>query len=151
PKLGIAWRPASAVEIYANASRSVEFPGFGELVQSPLAGFVPLDPQRAWTMEIGTRGSIGIARWDVSLYRADLWGEMLQFTTAPGIPAATFNAGRTRHQGVEAGLDLRLSPWAMLRQVYLFSDFRFRDDGQYGDNRLPVVPQHLWRGEMRLG
>lgn len=151
PKLGLVWRPAATVELYANLNRSVEFPGFGELVQAPLAGFVPLDPQRAWTAEIGSRGSFGIARWDISLYRADLRGEMLQFTTAPGIPAATFNAGRTRHQGIEAGLDLSLTPWATFRQVYLYSDFAFRGDAQYGNNRLPVVPRHLWRGELRLG
>jgi iron complex outermembrane receptor protein len=67
------------------------------------------------------------------------------------IPAATFNAGRTRHQGIEAGLDLMLAPWAVLRQVYQYNDFRFRGDAQFGDNRLPVVPRHVYRGEIRLG
>jgi iron complex outermembrane receptor protein len=38
-----------------------------------------------------------------------------------------------------------------LRQVYQYSDFRFRDDAQYGGNRLPVVPQHVYRAELRLG
>ncbi|MEN3746288.1 TonB-dependent receptor [Sphingomonas sp. HF-S3] len=151
PKIGLSWRPSTDVEFYANYNRSVEFPGFGELVQSGVLQFVPLDPQRAWTIEAGTRGGSGIARWDVSVYRADLRGEMLQFTTAPTIPAATFNADHTRHQGVEASLDLALTPWARLRQVYLYSDFRFRGDADYGDNRLPVVPEHLWRGELRLG
>src|SRR3546814_4658717 len=66
-------------------------------------------------------------------------------------PAATFNAGRTRHQGIEAGLDLKLTPWASLRQVYQYSDFRFRDDAQFGDNRLPVVPRHFYRAELKLG
>jgi iron complex outermembrane receptor protein len=69
----------------------------------------------------------------------------------PDIPASTFNAGRTRHQGVETGLDLDLRRWARLRQVYQFNDFRFRDDAQYGDNRLPVIPKHLYRAELRLG
>lgn len=151
PKLGLSWTPLAGAEVYANYSRSVEFPGFGELVQAPLAGFVPLDPQRAWTIEIGTRGARGIARWDLSLYRADLTGEMLQFAIAENIPAATFNADRTRHQGFEASLALALTPWATLRQVYLYSDFRFRGDAQYRDNRLPIVPEHLWRGELRLG
>jgi iron complex outermembrane receptor protein len=77
---------------------------------------------------------------------------MLQYSVVAGlIPAATFNADRTRYQGVEAGLDLSLTPWAMLRQAYQFSDFRFRDDPQFGDNRLPVVPRHFYRAELRLG
>src|SRR5690606_15236278 len=105
--------------IYANYSRSAEIPGFGELAQAqPVPGFVPLAAQTAWTAEVGTRGRIGVARWDVSLYRADLEHELLQYSVMPGtIPAATFNAGRTRHQGIEAGLDLELAPWARLRQA----------------------------------
>jgi len=91
-------------------------------------------------------------RFDLSYYRADLDGELLQYNIAPPtIPAATFNAGRTRHQGVELGLDLDLAAWARLRQVYMWSDFRFRGDAQFGDNRLPVVPEHLYRTELRLG
>jgi iron complex outermembrane receptor protein len=155
PKFGLLFEPAQAVQFYANYSRSVELPGFIELGQVPaggVPGFAPLDTQRAWTAEIGTRGTLGIAHWDVSLYRADLKGELLQYSVQVGvIPAATFNANRTRHQGVEVGLDLTPAPWATLRQVYQYSDFRFRDDAQFGNNRLPVVPRHFYRGELKLG
>lgn len=155
PKFGLLFEPAQTVQFYANYSRSVELPGFIELGQAPAGGapgFTPLDTQRAWTAEIGARGTLGIAHWDVSLYRADLKGEMLQYSVQVGvIPAATFNAGRTRHQGVEAGLDLTLARWASLRQVYQYSDFRFRDDVQFGNNRLPVVPRHFYRAELKLG
>jgi iron complex outermembrane receptor protein len=155
PKLGLLYEQSQSVQFYANYSRSVEMPGFGELSQAPAGGapgFTPVGLQRAWTAEIGTRGRSGIAAWDISLYRADIEGEMLQYSVVAGlIPAATFNADRTRHQGVEAGLDLSLTPWAMLRQAYQFSDFRFRDDPQFGDNRLPVVPRHFYRAELRLG
>lgn len=159
PKLGLIWSPTGDdVQVFANFSRSIELPGYSELAQTQvggLTGFVDLDPQHAWTAEIGTRGRIGIATWDVALYRADIRGEMLQYTPdatmVPPIPAATFNAGRTRHQGVEAGLTLDLARFARLRQVYQFNDFRFRDDPVYGDNRLPVIPRHVYRAELRLG
>ncbi|APL94667.1 TonB-dependent receptor [Sphingobium indicum] len=155
PKFGLLFEPAQAVQFYANYSRSAELPGFIELGQAPAGGapgFTPLATQRAWTVEVGTRGTLGIAHWDVSLYRADLKGELLQYNVVAGLyPAATFNAGRTRHQGIEAGLDLKLTPWASLRQVYQYSDFRFRDDAQFGDNRLPVVPRHFYRAELKLG
>jgi iron complex outermembrane receptor protein len=149
PRFGLIWEPREAVQLYANYSRSHEMPGFIELAQ--VAAFVPLATQSAWTAEVGARGRIGIARFDVSLYRATLKGELLQFTVGPDIPASTFNADRTRHQGVEANLDLDLTPWARLRQVYQYSDFRFRNDAQYGNNRLPVAPKHLYRAELRLG
>jgi len=155
PKFGVLWQARGKIQVYANYSRSVELPGFIELTQSQtLPGFVNLDPQRAWTAEVGTRGSIGIARWDVSIYRATVHGELLQFLVNPAdpsIPASTFNARRTRHQGIEAGLDLHLSSWARLRQVYQYNDFRFRGDARYGDNRLPVIPKHQYRAELRLG
>lgn len=150
PKLGLLFEPSDRVQLYANLSRSHELPGFIELAQ--ISSFVPLAAQRGWTAEIGGRGRIGPLRFDLSFYRADLDGELLQYSVAPPtIPASTFNAGRTRHQGVELGLDLDLAAWARLRQVYQYSDFRFRGDAQFGDNRLPVIPEHLYRAELRLG
>lgn len=149
PKLGLLFEPADAVQLYANLSRSHELPGFIELAQ--LSQFVPLDAQRGWTAEFGGRGRIGPLRFDLSVYRADLDGELLQYDIGVGIPASTFNAGRTRHQGVELGLDLDLAAWARLRQVWQRNDFRFRDDPQFGDNRLPVIPEQLYRAELRLG
>lgn len=151
PRFGAVWILAAGVQVYANYSRSAEFPTFVELAQQ--AAFVPVRPQRAWTAEIGTRGRLGTLEWDISLYRANLTGEMLQYTPDAnvGIPAATFNAGRTRHQGVEAGLSWQPAGWLRLRQIWQYSDFRFRGDVQFADNRLPVVPRHVLRSEVRLG
>ena len=149
PKFGIIYEATPDIQFYANYSRSAEFPGFIELAQ--ISSFVPIDAQTAWTAEIGTRGTVGIASWDVSLYRSEIDGELLQFTVAQDIPASTFNAGETLHQGIEAGLTLKPLPWLHIRQVYQYSDFRFRDDAQYGNNRLPVVPRHVYRGEIRFG
>lgn len=154
PKFGPLYEPGGAMQVYANYSRSLELPGYIELSQTPasgLPGFVDIDAQKAWTAEVGTRGRLGIMSWDVSLYRADLRGELLQYAVSPNIPASTFNARKTRHQGIEAGLTLEFTPWAQLRQSYQFNDFRFRNDVQFGDNRLPVIPRHQYRADLRLG
>lgn len=149
PKLGVLWQPVAGVEVYANYNRSVEFPTFVELAQK--ADFVPVKPQKAWTAEAGTRGHLGQVSWDVTYYRATLKGEMLQYTVSTDIPASTFNANRTLHQGVEAGLSWQATDWLRLREVWQWSDFRFRGDAVYGDNRLPVVPAHVVRSELRFG
>ena len=149
PKFGVLFEPAAGMQIYANYSRSVEFPGFNELGQ--IASFVALDPQRAWTGEIGTRGRTGPVSWDVTYYRSDIKGELLQFNVGPTVPASTFNAGRTRHEGLETALQIDIADWLRLRQVYTWSNFRFRNDAAYGDNRLPVVPKHAYRAEARIG
>lgn len=149
PRFGVVWDAGPDVQLFANVSRSAEFPTMIELAQ--VAAFVPVREQRAWTVEIGTRGRAGPVDWDVSLYRARLDGEMLQFSVGPDIPASTFNAGRTLHQGIEAALSVQPSDWLRLRQVWQYSDFRFRGDAQFGGNRLPVVPRHVLRSELRLG
>ncbi|TWH85312.1 iron complex outermembrane receptor protein [Novosphingobium taihuense] len=151
PRFGALWRPAPDVQVYANYSRSAEFPTFVELAQQ--AAFVPVRPQRAWTAEVGTRGRIGSLHWDISAYRADLRGEMLQYTPDAnvGIPAATFNASKTLHQGIEAGLAWEPVDWLRLRQIWQYSDFRFQDDVQFANNHLPVVPRHVLRSEVRIG
>jgi len=150
PRIGLLWQAPDGAQVFANLTRSVEPPNFGAL--SPTAsGFTPLRPQAAWTGEIGTRGRRGALTWDVAVYRAELRGELLNYTVDParGVPASTFNARRTVHQGIEAGLDWRIAPALRLRQTYAWSDFRFEGDVQYGDRRLPVVPEHLYRAELR--
>jgi len=154
PKFGVLFEPSERVQFYANYSRSAEFPGFGEIFQtvSGTSAFIgTIGAQTAWTAEAGTRGTAGIASWDVSLYRSRIEGELLQYDVGPDIPASTFNAGKTIHQGIEAALSLQLSPWARLRQIWQYSDFRFDGDPVFGNNRLPVVPRHVYRTELRLG
>jgi iron complex outermembrane receptor protein len=41
--------------------------------------------------------------------------------------------------------------WLRLRQTWLYSDFRFRNDAVFANNRLPVVPRHALRSEVRIG
>lgn len=149
PRFGVLWQARPDVQVYANFSRSAELPTFVELAQ--VAAFVPLRAQRAWTAEVGTRGKAGAVSWDVSYYRAAVRGEMLQFTVRPDVPASTFNAESTLHQGIEAALTIEPASWLRLRQAWLWSDFRFRDDREFGDNRLPVVPRHVLRAEVRFG
>jgi iron complex outermembrane receptor protein len=150
PRMGLLWEAGDGAQVYANLTRSVEPPNFSAL--SPTTGgFTPLKPQEAWTGEVGTRGRRGALAWDITAYRAVLDNELLTYVVNPtqGIPASTFNAGRTIHQGLEAGLDWTAAPGLRLRQTYTWSDFRFRNDVQYGDHRLPVVPEHLYRAELR--
>lgn len=148
PKFGALYQVTPDIQLYTNYSRSAEFPGMGEVAQ--IASFVPIEAQTAWTFEVGSRGRAGIAEWDVSLYSADIEGEFLQFTVGPDIPASTFNADETTHAGIEAGLSLDFTDWLTLRQVYQYSDFKFEGDAQYGDNSLPVVPEHVYRAELRF-
>ncbi|MDQ1152932.1 TonB-dependent receptor domain-containing protein [Brevundimonas sp. SORGH_AS_0993] len=150
PRAGLLWEGEDGAQVFANVTRSIEPPNFSAL--SPSAGgYQPLVPQEAVTWEIGTRGRRATVTWDLVAYRADLEHELLNFAVnaALGVPAATFNAGPTVHQGIEAGLDWRIAPQWRLRQTYALSDFHFDGDKVYGDADLPVVPPHLYRAELR--
>lgn len=148
PRVGLLWEAPDGAQLFANLTRSVEPPNFGALSPSG-AGFSPVEAQEAWTAEAGARGRRGALTWDVTLYRAELDRELLMFSVDNDHPASTFNADETVHQGLEAALDWRLATGWRLRQTYAWSDFRFDGDAQYGDNRLPIVPEHLYRAELR--
>jgi iron complex outermembrane receptor protein len=149
PRLGLLFQVDADSQLFANLTKSVEPPNFGAFSPTAAAGFAPVVPQTAWTGEVGARGRKGALAWDVALYRAKLKHELLSFTIDPDHPAATFNADKTLHQGIEAGLDWRITPRLRLRQTYAWSDFHFEGDAQYGDATLPVVPEHLYRAELK--
>lgn len=152
PRIGLLWEAGGGQQVFANVTRSVEPPHFSALVQTPFPEFVPVDAQEAWTIEAGTRGRRGPLAWDVAVYRMAVKNELLTFLPGPDIPAATFNAGDTIHQGIEAGLDW--TAWRgenhvlKLHQTYAWSDFRFDGDARYGDGRMPVMPEHHYHAEL---
>jgi iron complex outermembrane receptor protein len=151
PRVGVLWQANRELQFFANVSRASEPPAFSELNPSVAPGFANLEPQKSWTVEIGSRGRFGERlAWDVSLYRAWLQDE-LQLVLVPGFGAAPIaaNIPRSIHQGVELGLAGRIVEGLTGRLAYTFSDFRFDGDPIYGNNQLPGAPRHYIRAEMR--
>jgi iron complex outermembrane receptor protein len=148
PRVGLLWQDEAGDQVFANLTRSVEPPNFSSMTPTN-TGFTPVRAQKAWTGEIGTRGRKGPFTYDLTLYRAQLKDEMLQYAVTSSIPASTFNADKTVHQGIEAALDWAVAPRWRLRQTWTLSDFRFKNDIQFHDNRLPIVPKSFYRAEAR--
>lgn len=156
PKIGLMWQPSPDIQVFGDVARSRDVPDFIDLTQtSALATtFVPLEAQRAWTWEIGSRGRSGRFAWDVTLYRSEIRDALVNFSVDPGLglPAATFNAPRSRQNGVEAavsfealrdlvGIGDRLS----LTQIWTHADFRFVRDPSFGNNRIAGLPPDVLR------
>lgn len=164
PKLGLLYTLAEHAQLFANISRSFEPPIFSDLNQNSTVGtcagtgaggFADLDAQKAWTAELGTRGTQGRWAWDLSVYRAEIRDEVLQQACSP-TTAIQFNADDTLHQGVEAGLAYQLfkdvaaiGDTLTLQQTYNYADFRFDGDPQFGSNRLAGQPRHYYTAELR--
>lgn len=148
PKVGLIYSPDVETQVYANISRSFEAPPFGELVVSP--NFPMADVQRATTYEVGFRKHTKQMEWDVSIYQANIRGELLSLTNAQGVDLGTVNADRTIHRGVELGATLPITNSIRWRTNYLYNDFRFDDDARYGNNQLAGIPPQLLRSELKF-
>ncbi|WP_083253518.1 TonB-dependent receptor domain-containing protein [Pandoraea sp. ISTKB] len=154
PKIGLIWEPRKDIQAFIDVTRSADVPDFTDLSQTfgATSRFVPLASQHAWTIEAGTRGKLDRVAWDVTAYRSLVRDQLLQYTTNPDVPASTFNANKTVLQGLEVGASVDLLKNVVatgdritLSQIWNYSDFRFRDDPQYGNNRIAGVPTQVLR------
>jgi iron complex outermembrane receptor protein len=156
PKAGVMWMPTPNIQVFADFTGSRDVPDFSDLTPTiaSQARFVPLAAQQAWTGEIGTRGRWDRFTWDFTAYRSQLHNELLQFTTNTNIPATTFNAPNTLHQGIEfaGSIDLLRDIFGpgsddvlTLSQVWTWNQFFFVNDPQYGNNRIAGIPEHVLR------
>jgi len=161
PKLGLLYELTDHDQLYANVSRSWQPPSFDDLVDfdsgpNTSQTLTPLQPQRSWTAEVGTRGEAGRWEWDLSLYHGWVHDELLdQYNPANDAEVGGVNIANSYNQGVEAGLNLRLLDSLLvkedkthagdrltLRQDYTLSDLHFDHDPVYGNHRIAGVPVH---------
>ena len=151
------WNLDERRQVYANINQANEAPGITDITTSGLSNFQQLEVQESTTVEIGTRGQNATLSWDVSLYRSEIDNELIDFDL--GGFSFTDNAeGDTIHQGIEAGLDW--SPKIALfsnndinftwRHVLTVNDFRFKNDTQFGNNKLAGVPDFVYLTELNL-
>ncbi|ROL70910.1 TonB-dependent receptor [Pseudomonas protegens] len=169
PRLGLRYQLNPDLQLFANLSRSVEAPHPWSLIYSSNLRFpagsgvatgaqrdpIELRNQTATTLELGGRGDSSLGEWSLAWYYAQVRHELLSVLPDPSATTPyELNASPTVHQGVEASLQSEL--WSQpgvgrlsLRQAYTFSDFHYRDDSRFGDNRLPGLPMHYYQGELR--
>jgi len=147
PKIGMRYLIGENAQLFANVSRSLEPPSFGELTGGP--GVTQVDEQKATTAELGVRVQRDALSLDAALYRARVQGELLALTDGNGNPQGTVNADRTIHQGLELGLGWNVAPQWLLSANYLWNDFRFDHDAVYGDNELAGLPPQQLRASLR--
>lgn len=148
PKLGVLHHLTASLDVYANVSASYEPPSFSETT----AGATFNQAQRAKTYELGARAATFFKgaqlSYDVSVYRAQLRNELLALTQN-GTQTLTVNADKTVHQGVEAGLLAEAEQWRG-QASYLYNDFKFQRDAQFGNHRIAGLPDQVLSAEFAL-
>lgn len=152
PKTGLLWQATAHVQVYGNLSRAFEPPTFSET--SPMRA---LQAQESGTLELGTRGSAGDIRWDISTYYSRLNNEFVSYQLDPLVPglSAILNADDTVHQGLELGLagPFAKGMWAPgdalnWQLAYTFGRFRFNEDRVYGNAAIPGIPEQYVRAKL---
>ena len=165
PKVGMLYAiPKLQGQVYGNVSRSFEPPLLLELNSLTVPGFINLAGQDAWQFELGFRGRSGAIGWDVAAYDVELKNEILNINVQP-FPGAPFtvptyrNAPRTRHYGLETGLEYNVQGGVFLRGEqqdetrlrlgYTFARYRFSDDPDFEGNDIPGAPEHHLQAEVQ--
>ncbi|WP_411567457.1 TonB-dependent receptor family protein [Pseudomonas veronii] len=161
PRIGLRYYIAPDVQLFANASRSIDPPSSwsssGSGVTSNYAK--PLVPQAANTVEFGIKGKSGIFDGSLAFYKSWVKNELLNVEVIPATNTSaavvsTSNATPTIHQGIEAGLSTRLWEGAngdslTWRQAYTLNDFHYDNDPLFKKNELPGLPKHIYQGELQ--
>ncbi|MBK5003194.1 TonB-dependent receptor [Pseudomonas sp. S31] len=161
PRIGLRYYIAPDVQLFANASRTIDPPSSwsssGSGVTSNYAK--PLVPQAANTVEFGIKGKAGIFDGSLALYKSWVKNELLNVEVLPATSTSaavvsTSNASPTIHQGIEAGLTTRLWQGAngdslTWRQAYTLNDFHYENDPLFSKNELPGLPKHIYQGELQ--
>ncbi len=164
PKVGMLYEITDGSQAFINFSRSWQPPSFDNMVDFGDGGpdvslvYTPLQPQHAWTIELGTRGQAGRFDWDLALYQSWVRKELQNLFDASGQDRGDVNVAKSYHQGIEAGLGVEL--WNSkkekddsghrftLKQTYTLNDFHFEDDPVYGNNRLAAIPIHVYEADL---
>jgi iron complex outermembrane receptor protein len=166
PKIGLIYEIDTNSQAFLNFSKNWQPPSFDNMVEfeegtNASLSFSRLNPQEAWTAEIGTRGEHGRFDWDLALYRSWIRNELLDINGTNDVDLGDINLSRSYHQGIEAGLGVKLleelfvqkkgslpGDELTLNQTYTLNDFHFSGDPVDGDNRIAGIPIHLYEAEL---
>lgn len=158
PAFGITRALTRRITAFANASTSFQTPTTTELINAPAPDGAPccapglnaLRPEHAVSFEAGARGRLHERlAFDAAIYRMKIRNTIVPYQMANGAGRNFFrNAGRTRHQGLEASAAVDVSRPVRLFVSYTYSDFIFENDGAdtlaHEGNHLPgVAPHHV--------
>ena len=163
PKVGLLYELNDQSQAFINFSRSFQPPSFDNMVNFDNGAgaslvYSPLQAQKSWTLEIGTRGGYGRLDWELSLYHSRLRDELQNLYDAQGNDRGDVNVARSYHQGIEVSLGVEV--WnsksekdeagqrLTLNQTYTLNNFHFDNDPVYGNNRIGGVPIQLYEMDL---
>lgn len=151
------WLPAGSLKyaltdawnVYLSAGRSFETPTINELSyrsdnQSGLN--FGLKPSTNDTVEIGSKTRIGNGLFTAALFQTNTDNEIVVDSSSGGRTSYK-NAGKTRRQGMELGLDQQFGESWRLKAAWTWLNATYRtnvcDDASCNGNRIPGIARNM--------
>ncbi|HHS9992665.1 tonB-dependent receptor yncD [Klebsiella pneumoniae] len=151
------WLPAGSLKyaltdawnVYLSAGRGFETPTINELSyrsdnQSGLN--FGLKPSTNDTVEIGSKTRIGNGLFTAALFQTNTDNEIVVDSSSGGRTSYK-NAGKTRRQGMELGLDQQFGESWRLKAAWTWLDATYRtnvcDDASRNGNRIPGIARNM--------
>ena len=151
------WLPAGSLKyaltdawnVYLSAGRGFETPTINELSyrsdnQSGLN--FGLKPSTTDTVEIGSKTRIGNGLFTAALFQTNTDNEIVVDSSSGGRTSYK-NAGKTRRQGMELGLDQQFGESWRLKAAWTWLDATYRtnvcDDASCNGNRIPGIARNM--------
>ncbi|MGI4495319.1 TonB-dependent receptor PqqU [Klebsiella pneumoniae] len=151
------WLPAGSLKyaltdawnVYLSAGRGFETPTINELSyrsdnQSGLN--FGLKPSTNDTVEIGSKTRIGNGLFTAALFQTNTDNEIVVDSSSGGRTSYK-NAGKTRRQGMELGLDQQFGESWRLKAAWTWLDASYRtnvwDDASCNGNRIPGIARNM--------
>lgn len=151
------WLPAGSLKyaltdawnVYLTAGRGFETPTINELSyrsdnQSGLN--FGLKPSTNDTVEIGSKTRIGNGLFTAALFQTNTDNEIVVDSSSGGRTSYK-NAGKTRRQGMELGLDQQFGESWRLKAAWTWLDATYRtnvcDDASCNGNRIPGIARNM--------
>ncbi len=151
------WLPAGSLKyaltdawnVYLSAGRGFETPTINELSyrSDNLSGLnFGLKPSTNDTVEIGSKTRIGNGLFTAALFQTNTDNEIVVDSSSGGRTSYK-NAGKTRRQGMELGLDQQFGESWRLKAAWTWLDATYRtnvcDDASCNGNRIPGIARNM--------
>jgi iron complex outermembrane receptor protein len=157
PMVGLTWSRDEALNVYANLSTAFDPPTITELANpnGPSGFNQDLGPQTANNYELGAKGLLsGRLRYELAAFHIEVKDGIVPFELEGSGQSFFENAGRSTHDGMEAGLTMEFLPGLSGSVVYTWSDFTFKDfvdlnGNDFAGNHIPGIPEHQFHLDLK--
>lgn len=159
PKLGATWAFNPGLNAFAAWTRAFRAPSEGQLfrpssgataalAQISAQSALGLKPVTAENRELGLRGRSGPVGWEVSAYDMVKRDDVVSYKDPATNASTVVNAGRTRHKGIEVGLQAELAAaWhvelALSRAKHTYEQWVIPGATDYSGKEMETAPRSI--------